>query len=275
MQVRTRTWFAFVVAAALLFMGASRFGFFDPLENAVMTVAAPIESGLRDATRPFADFVNNLTDVNRLSDENQALKDENERLKAQVARLQETDTELQQVRQLINLRPPREGDAFLGASVFAREPSNLKDMIAIDRGSSDGLAEGMVVLTRQGTLVGSITQVLDDVSWVTLITDPSSAVSTIVQASRVQGVVAGSTDASLTMEFVERTADVKEGDLVITSGLSGKFPPGELVGGVVGVESTPEELFQSVQVQPLADLASLEAVLVLTSFLPAEVPPAP
>ena len=268
MRVRTRTWFSFVVIASLLFMAGSRFGMFDPLQNATLTVSAPIESGLRNATRPLADFVNNLTDTHRLSKENQSLRQENERLKAEVASLRETEGELNDLRQLLNVRGNRPGDSFVEAHVFAQEPSNQKRRIAIDRGTSDGVQEGMIVLTRQGSLVGSVTRALADVAWITLISDQSSAVSAAIQISGAQGVVAGSLDGTLTMEFVSETADVKEGDLVVSSGVGGHHPPGELIGQVTKVQRTAQELFQSVQVQPLADLSRLEDVVVMTSFLP-------
>jgi len=270
MHVRTRTWFSFVVLASLLFIAASRFAIFDPLESAVLAVASPIEEGLRDATRPLADFVNNLTDINRLSDENQALREENERLIAENARLGEAEIELRQLQQLVQVRKVEPEDSFVEADVVAREPSNLQDVIAINRGEADGLKEGMVVLTKQGSLVGSISRVLEHTAWVTLITDQTSAISAIIQGSRVQGVVAGSVDGTLTMEFVQETADVKEGDLVLTSGVGGRYPRGELIGQVVEVDRAAQDLFQSVHVQSLADLSRLESVLALDSFLPQE-----
>lgn len=270
MRVRTRTWFGFVVVASLLLVAAGQFAFLKPLESAVVDVASPIESGLRSVTRPAADFVNNLTDVNRLSEDNQALREENERLVAEIARLREAEREVQQLSQLLNLREARPDDIFVAASVFARDPSNVKDTIAIDAGQSDGLQEGMVVLTRQGSLVGTIDRVLDNAAWVTLITDPTSAVSARIQESRAEGVVAGAADGSLTMEFVQETADVKAGDLVLTSGIGGRHPAGELIGQVVEVEGTGPELFQEVRLQSLADLSQLEKVLVLASFLPQE-----
>lgn len=272
MQVRTRTWLSFVLAASLVFLAASRIAVFDPLENAALTVAAPIESGLRDATRPIADFVNNLTDVNSISNENQALREENERLTEEVAALRESERAFQQLQLLFDVRGVNPNDRFIQASIFAQEPNNLQDRIAIDRGTSDGLAENMIVLTRQGSLVGTVSQALDNVAWVTLITDPSSAVSAMIQASRVQGVVVGAADGTLTMEFVEETADVKEGDLVLTSSLGGLYPAGEVIGRVVAVAPAAQELFQSVRVQPLADLTRLETVLVLESFQPSELP---
>jgi rod shape-determining protein MreC len=270
MYVRTRTWLGVVIVAALLFIAGSRFAMFDPLEGAALSVAEPVESGLSSATRPVADFVNNLTDVNRLSSENQTLREETERLTSEVARLREAERELQEFRQFEELRGVREGDAFVRASVFAREPNNSQDLIAIDRGSNDGLREGMIALTPQGTLVGTVEKVHGSSAWVKLITDPSSAVAATIQASRTEGVVAGSTDGTLTMEFVERTADVKEGDAVLTSGIGGSYPSGELIGQVVHVDQAAQELFKKVEVHPLADLSRLEHVIVLTSFLPRE-----
>ena len=107
MHVRTRTWLSFVVAAGLLLMVGSRFAFFEPLENAALQVAGPVETALSDATRPVADFVNNFTDVNRLSDENHGLRTENERLAAANARLQEVEGENRQLRALLAIRPFR------------------------------------------------------------------------------------------------------------------------------------------------------------------------
>lgn len=271
MHVRTRSLLGFVVIAGALLLLGSRFAFLDPLENAALNVTSPIASGLQTVTRPVADFVNNLSDINRLSDENQALREENERLRGEIERLQEVEIEAQDLRQLLELREGSADDTFVEANVFLREPSNARQSIAIDRGAQDGLVEGMVVLTRQGSLIGTVTRVLDDVAWVTLITDPTSAVSARVQASRVEGVVVGEPDGSLRIEFVERTADVKQGDLVITAGIGGNYPPGELIGRVVEVDRAAQELFQGVRVEPLASLRRLEAVLVLTSFLPLDV----
>lgn len=268
MQVRSRTWFGFVVLASVLFLAASRVALLDPLENAALSVAAPIESGLRSATRPVADFINNITDINRLSNENVSLREENERLAAENALLTEAEQELRDLQGFLELRGIREGDSFVQADVFGTGPSNTLQVIAINRGSRDGIAENMLVLSPQGTVIGTISRVLADAAWVTLVTDQTSAISALIQESRAQGVVAGSADGTLDMEFVEETADVKEGDLVLTSGVGGRHPPGELIGRVIEVERAPQQLFQKVRVQPLADFTRLETVLVLSSFMP-------
>lgn len=268
MQARTRTWFGFIVLASLLFLAASRVALFGPLEDGALTVAAPIESGLRNAARPVADFINNITDINLLSNENQALRDENERLIAENARLSEAEQELQQLQGFMNLRGVAEGETFIRADVFAVEPSNSQQLIAIDRGSAHGIRQEMLVLTQQGSVVGTISRVLEHAAWVTLVTDQTSAIGALIQESRAQGVVVGSPDGTLTMDLVRETADIKAGDLVLTSGLGGQHPPNEVIGEVVDIQRTPQQLFQEVRVEPLADLSRLETVLVLSSFVP-------
>ncbi len=144
----------------------------------------------------------------------------------------------------------------------------MRSVIAIDAGRSDGIKEGMIVVTEGRSLVGTISKVFDDYSWVMLITDPKSAVSAVVQESRAEGVVAGNYDGVLNMEFVGQGALVKEGDFVLTSGIGGGYPPNIVIGRVADVQKTNQDLFQSVQVDHLASLSGLEHTLVLTSFEP-------
>src|SRR5439155_13804908 len=102
-------------------------------------------------------------------------------------------------------------ETFLGAAVVSRDSSNVRSVVAIDRGSSDGVRKGMIVVTEGRSLVGTVSKVFDGYSWVTLITDPKSAVSAFVQESRAEGVASGNYDGSLTMEFVGQGAVVKQG----------------------------------------------------------------
>ena len=268
MSSRIWLWLGVVIAAGLVLMGASRLAVLEPVENLVLSVTSPVQDALRDASRPLADFLTNLTDVNELTDENQRLREEVDRLTSEVSRLRGSEIRLQQLQQLLQVKEAHPEEAYLVANVFAQDPSNLKEVVAIDRGKADGVREGMVVLTEGRSLVGRVTKALDDYAWATLITDPNSAVSAMIQESRAQGVVAGSHSRRLSMEFVRQDAPVNEGDVVLTSGLGGTFPQGIVIGQVTEVEQQAQELFQSVWVEPLAGLSDLETVLVLASFEP-------
>jgi rod shape-determining protein MreC len=271
MTARTLVWTGFIALAGFVLMVANRLTVLDPVQNVTLNVTAPIQSTLHDATRPVADWVNNLTDAGGLSRENQQLRTENERLTNELARAREAAVQQQNQADLNAVRAQFPNDTFLAASVVSRDISNVRSVVAIDRGSADGVKTGMIVVTEGRSLVGTVTKVLGDYAWVTLITDPKSAVSALVQESRAEGVVAGNYDGALNMEFVGQGAAVKQGDFVLTSGVGGGYPPGIVIGRVSTVQKNDQDLFQSVRVEHLASLSSLDHVLVLTSFTPVRI----
>jgi rod shape-determining protein MreC len=268
MTARTLAWTGFIAIAAFLLMGASRFTVLEPVESVTLDVTAPIQNALSDTTRPVADWVNNITDAGSLAEENKDLRAENEALRNDLARAREDTTEIESLRDLAEVRSQFPQDTFLTSSVISRDASNLRSLVAIDSGRSDGVQEGMIVVTQGRSLVGTITKAFDDYAWVTLITDPKSAVSALVQESRAEGVVAGNYDGDLVMEFVGQGAAVKDGDFVVTSGVGGGYPAGVVIGRVSNVQKTEQDLFQNVHVDHLASLSELEHVLVLMSFEP-------
>lgn len=268
MTARTLAWTSFIAIAAFVLMAAARLTLLDPVENVTLNVTSPVQSTLSAVTRPFADWVNNITDAGALSDENRALREENERLTNELARAREQEIQQQTTEDLNLVRQQFPADVFLDADVVARDSSNARNVIAIGAGSGAGVREGMIVVSEGRSLVGVVTKTSSDYAWVTLITDPKSAVSAIVQESRADGVVSGNYDGSLVMEFVGQGAALKEGDFVVTSGIGGRYPAGVVIGRVSSVQTAEQDLFQKVEVDHLASLSKLEKVLVLTSFEP-------
>ena len=256
------------MGAGLVLLALSGIGLTRPVEDASYVVLAPLESGLRAVAQPVADVVTNYSDIRDLTRENDALRTENERLSGEVARLREEATRREQLERLLEVKGGLSDQQFLAASLLARAPSNLRQLIAIDRGSDDGIKAGMAVVTEGRTLVGTVTRVEGSHAWVALVTDVDSAVSALVLESRDQGVVSGGYSRQLAMEFVSQDATVKEGDTVVTSGLGGTYPAGFVIGKVTGVSGDRQSVFRAVTVEPLASLARVETVLVLTSFVP-------
>jgi rod shape-determining protein MreC len=259
------------MGAGFVLLAFSGIGLLRPVEDVSYSVFSPIETLLRSAAEPVADIVANYGDVRDLTRENEALRAETERLNAEIARLRGEAARGDELERLLQTRDALAGQQFVTATVVARDPSNLRQLVAINVGRDDGVRVGMPVVTEGTALVGTVSKVEDDHAWVTLITDVDSAVSSLLLESRAQGVVAGGYNRALKMEFVGQNADVKAGDTVLTSGLGGTYPKDLVIGKVTGVSANRQELFRSVTVEPLATLSRLETVLVMTSFAPARI----
>jgi rod shape-determining protein MreC len=256
------------MGAGLLLMAMSALGLMRPFEDASYSLFSPLTSGLRSLAEPIAEAITNYGDVRDLTQENESLRADNERLNSEIARLRAEAIRREQLERLLEVKNSLSGQEVLAAAVVAREPSNLRQVVAINRGRSDGLKAGMSVVTEGNSLVGTVSKVEDDHAWVTLVTDVDSAVSSLLLESRAQGVVAGGYNRRLAMEFVGQDTNVKEGDTVVTSGLGNTYPAGLVIGRVTGVSGHRQEVFRRVTVEPLASLSRLETVLVITSFVP-------
>jgi rod shape-determining protein MreC len=272
--MRLLWWTPAVLALSLLSIILSETGSLHPFQNLTLTVNAPIETGVADLAEPASDFFDGILNRGDIVRENERLREEVERLKAQLAGSEEGRRRLAELEEALDIRESRPDDELLVADVIAQDPSGVKRALAINRGSSDGLDEGMVVLSESGSLIGTVSQVYDDFAWLRLVSDPNSAVNVSVlptagDNSEARGVAVGDLRSSLSLDLLPADARVAQGDLVTTSGLGGNYPPALLVGSVQSVEEQPQSLTKRARIEPSADLSSLDTVLVITNFLPA------
>jgi rod shape-determining protein MreC len=265
---RPLTWTVSLVLLAIVALGLSRIGATDPLQSVAERVFGPISSGTHAVFAPVADFVNNVGSYGDLRTENRDLSAENERLRGQVSQLREDQAQATQAGDLAQSAQLFPNADFQAASVIARDPSNIHDAVLIDKGQNDNVRTGMIVVGREGSLIGTVYKALATSAWVQLTTDPDSDVNAEVQETRAMAIITGALDHRLQLQFVAEGTDVKVGDTVITSGLGGNFPKSLLIGRVSKVEGGPTELFKKIQVEPAIRPGTLENVLVMTSFMP-------
>ena len=170
-------WLAAVTAISLVGIIFSERRAFDPVQNLSLTATTPLASRLRDAARPVDDFFKGITDRGDIVSENRDLRDQIEKLQNEVAARQNAEQRVRELEEAIGVKQARPEDQLLVANVMSEDTSGLKRMIAIDRGSKDGIDEGMVVLSRSGSLVGTVFRAFNDFSWIQLVTDPDSSVN--------------------------------------------------------------------------------------------------
>ena len=272
--MRTLWWTLAIVGMSLVSIVLSEHRTFDPLQNLSLTIAAPVDSGIRDLANPASDFFQGIFNRGDIVRENERLRREMERLQTQVAAGEDATRRVRELEDALGFKDSRPDDQLVVADVIAQDPSGLKRALAINRGSNDGLDEGMVVLSRDGSLVGTVSLVYDDFAWLRLITDPNSAVNIAVlpqgaKDAAARGIAAGDLRSGVTLEMLPTETEVNPGDLVTTSGLGGNYPRALLLGTVKTVEDKPQAPSKRAVLEPAADISALETILVVTSFKPA------
>ena len=198
--------------------------------------------------------------LQQVQQENTALRQE---LQTMQVRLQQERAEAQRtdnLRQLLELRDRANLDT-VAAEVIAGAASIDFRTVTIDKGSSDHLATDMAVISPAG-VVGRVILPTPRASKVQLLIDRNAAAGALIERTRVQGVVVGIGDGMMRMQYVPGTADVKTGDLVVTSGIDGIYPKGFVIGTIDHADRGAGA-YHEIVIRPAVDFSRLEEVLVV------------
>jgi len=194
-------------------------------------------------------------------------RSENEQLKQAVRRLSQLNSAYEQARQE-NIRLQRlllmsETVEYhsIGARVVARSPSFLSNILYIDRGSKDGVHIDAPVLSGDG-IIGRTVIVSNHQSQVQLVANEDASIGAMLEKSRTPGVIMGTGDSLLDLNYISNTEPIALGDLVLSSGLDGIFPKGLVIGKVMKLQKG-KDVYQAIKVEPSVDFVHLEEVIVL------------
>lgn len=231
--------------------------------SAARDAFAPVESLADTVFSPLGDFVDGITRADSLKAQNEELRRRVAELEGQVARTRGLDRENEVLRGLLDLDEAEDVERVAGR-VVSFSAGNFEWTLTVDRGSRDGIDEGMPVVSGAG-LVGRTIEVSETRSKVLLLTDPGMAVGIRLAGSGETGVTEGLAGRDvLQVDLVQPDTPVEEDELVVTSGLrQARFPPGIPVGTVASVSTRRGALQKDLRVRPLADLGRLEFVEIL------------
>ena len=252
-----------VTAVTLLTLDERGARVIDTVRGTARDVFAPIVSAADSVFEPVGDAIQGIVHYGDLETENARLREQlaardGEQLKAQDAQ-----------RELKALLDQQElayiGDIpTVAARVVTMSPNNFELTMEIDRGTQDGVAKGMPVVSGAG-LVGRVVEVSRTRSTVLLLTDPESSVGIRLVGSGDVGVANGQGQRNpLGVDLIDPATVVKEAEVAVTSGLQQSvFPPGIPVGKVRSAKARPGELQQEVTIDPVVDLRRLTFLKVL------------
>jgi rod shape-determining protein MreC len=255
----------FLVSALLLVARNS-----DPVKGAATfatQLVVPIQRVLAQAGITSNQFVQAITEIQRLRTEDARLRADVDRLTIENVQLREAAFAAQQAARLGAIAKTLSFES-VPAPVIARDPSNILATIVLGAGADQGVKVGHVVVSDQG-LVGRVSEVGANYSKVLLITDASSTLSALVEGSRATGIVRGQYGDALIMDWILQTENVKPGDVVVTAGLGlgdelrSLYPKGLVVGKVLQIQNAEAAAYQRAIIAPAVDLRRLENVLVV------------
>ena len=247
-------------------------GYFSSASNVFTGSLVNVQSWFSDRFVAVQDYLTAPRDIASLRQRNAELEGEVAELQAQVIQLQQEAGQTQILAALVDFIRVRPENTYRAAAVIGRDPSPFLHYIIINRGSNEGILRGMPVVTDQG-LIGRVDAVIADAARVQLITDPGSSINVRLQNAKTEASLVGSVTGDVTLQLIPQDINVEQGDLVLTSGLGGGYPPDLIIGQVVNVRSRDFDLFQQATVQPVVDFNRLEIVLVIVNFKPIDISP--
>lgn len=238
--------------SVLLMVADHRLGLSQPLRAGASVLLSPLQWLVLQPARWLGTAGHYFGQVDDVQEQARTLE---ARAIAQAQRLQEVEQlrqENRQLRQLLDIRAPLAGPSR-AVEILYESPDPYKQRIVVDQGLAGGIQPGSAVINAAG-VVGQVTRVYPLVSEVTLLTDRDLSVPVINVRTGARYIAFGDPGAGadlLELRFVPASADLRQGDLLTTSGLDGVYPPGLHVGQVSLVDRRIDSSFARVSVTPV------------------------
>lgn len=228
----------------------------NPLQKVVYTINDKIKNGL--------DFLLNFSEI---KEENEALTKENIELKNKLLEYDKFKEENDRLREVLNFKNSKNNYSYLGCEIIGYSGESYSDGYIIDKGENDGLKKDMVVISDKG-LVGQVTSTGSNWAIVESLLNENIAVSVMVNSTReTSGILKAyvtRTNSGLTkLTNLPLDSEIKEGDVILTSGLGQIYPKEIRVGEVISVETDEIKVMKTAIVKPYVDFDKLEELFVV------------
>jgi rod shape-determining protein MreC len=238
-------------------------GWLRPVEDLAVGFLGPVQHVFYGASQSSNSFYNAWLKKRDLLKENEQIKTELVRMTVDSSKLKSLEEENSLLKQELNFVEQKKYK-FVAARIISGVADPLSQSVIINRGKRDGIEKNLAVVSNDGIMVGKIIDVYDDFSKALLLSDNKSRVAATVQnLDHTVGLVEGQYGLSFSMTNIPQNQEIKEGDLVVTSGLEGKIPKDLLIAKVDRIKSVESEIFKTAILTPIISLNSLSDVIVI------------
>ena len=234
------------------------------MREGAQTLFALLQDAASAVTRPVVGFIDALSDIASLRDENESLRLENEELRAQLDQFDSVEAELRHLMEINELDAPADLPTVV-ARIASAGSSEFDHVRFIDKGADHGLSVGDAVVDERG-LVGRVDLVLKQRARVRLLLDPNVEVAVLDQATSQAGMIRGDNENDLVLRMFDADEPAREGSLIVTAG--SRFPPGIAVGTITETAAEGAGFTLVTRVEPAVSFSRLDYVKVIVGYSP-------
>lgn len=215
-------------------------------------------------TRELTQTVTDLLAFKKNADENRELRRKMGQVRAERFYYEELFQENERLTKLLNIRRtiPPAISRVITLRVIGKSPLAGNGVFLVDKGTDEGIKLNMLVLA-EGSLIGKIIEAGPTVSKVLLISDPDFRIGALIQRTRQEGMIYGTTFGESRMKYISLELDLHEGDAVETAGFGGYYPKGLRIGTIERFWKEPGQIYQVAVIKPYADLSRVEEVVAI------------
>lgn len=250
-------------------------GQISAFHNVLGTIATPFRYAFSALGKAMGGLGDYFTEFDRLKQENKALEEELRRTQEDAVRAQVLEGENEWLRSYLGVKELLRDCTLVDALVIGRQAGSYLTRYTLDKGSLQGVEVDMAVITPDG-IVGRVEEVGLDFCLVSTLVENASAVGAVDGRSGARGIVEGSLglrERSLcTMSYVDETADVREGDVILSSGSGSVYPAGFVVGIVESLDYNVTAHTLTARIAPAVDFDRITRVMIVkkVTLTPAE-----
>lgn len=263
--------YVLLLAVSMLMLAFSSSAPVTELRRGIGFAMAPIQETLRGTAQTVGSVFSTLGEIDRLRQQNEDLTRQLNELQATNRGLESLRAQNDQLTALLGVHSSFDYQT-VAAEVISRRTTDQERAISLDRGTDVGLEVGDPVIGAGGALIGQVVEVGPNFARVLLISDTRVNVAGLIESSRAVGLISGQLGQPLEMVNIPAEVTVNLNETVVTAGIElaegirSPYPKGLLIGTVSFVSRSPDQLFQTALVTPVADLDRLEYVLVITNY---------
>ena len=241
-----------LLALGIWFADQRDAAFLSPVRGSVDRLLQPVR-WLGTVPEWFSSIAEDFRSNRQLAAENQALRETQLKSQAELLRLEALEAENRRIRQLMASSSALEQKVLI-AEIVSNSQDPYRHQITLNKGTRDGVYFGQAIVDAYGVM-GQVIRVNPTSSTALLVTDPGHGIPVEINRTGLQTVARGGGNGRvLTLPFLPGNADVKVGDLLVSSGLDGRFPSGYPVGEIFDVRKTTGEHFMEASAYPSARL---------------------